>query len=90
MTEPRPTYVASVAVRIARRARFYVHASLGRYHVTGIEWTHDPRWGHYSLSLPFLSVGIVRGAQLNNIRTTFMGWRGIDHRPRPELRVWAR
>lgn len=88
--EPRPIYTGSVAVRVAPRARVYVHLSLGRYFATGVEWTHDGRWGHYGIRLPFLSVGVVRGAQRQNVRATFMGWRGINHRPRPDLRVWAR
>jgi hypothetical protein len=87
--EPRPTYTASVALRVAPRARIYVHAALGRYFTWGAEWTHIRRWGHYGIRLPFLSVGLIRGHQLHNIRATFMGWRGVDHRPRPDLRVWT-
>jgi hypothetical protein len=86
---PRPTYTASLAVRVAPRARIYAHAAVGRYWTTGVEWSHMPGWGHYGVRLPFLSVGLIRGQQHHNVRATFMGWRGIDHRPSPDLRVWA-
>jgi hypothetical protein len=82
--EPRIMHHATCAVRFGRY-NASIGVALGRY------WTWGGRMGrrHMSLRLPFLNLSLVRiGVPRSRVRVTYMGWRGIDHRPRPGFREW--
>jgi hypothetical protein len=79
--------MVTMSVRIGRRVAVFLGIALGRYWATGV--SHN-RW-HSDLRLPFLQVGVVRSIpDRPRFRMTYMGWRGVDHRPRPAFREWTR